>query len=473
MHRHYGVVFMASIEFSLPGDEAPAPQAWSDRSGSVALAGRRFYVAFLICLALISIPIKNLAYVVPPLYLCWELLAGDSSGGRILLLTMLCVAVSSVSLLVDAFSGQAVNVPGLLLAIVTYAPLFLFLGTGWDRQIDAICFHKISTVTAWFVIVQSLIGAIQFALTRNGDAVTGTFGLLDFYLNTISIAQVYFTFTLFGMILFLMLDTKRPLSRIAIFAGLLTCALAQSGHQTIFFVTSLVIISAIQLKRVGTALRGALLAAFLILLMMQLYPQTWTHTVDWYRKVVDNPRSAKRMVLSDSLALMANPKIAFLGVGMGQYSSRAALITSNEYLSRELPSLLAAKSDYFSDSMMPALAEFNEVGEGSAISKPYFSALTVFVELGLPLALACLVGGWVHWRRNFAWLRSDDPSVARIGLVSCVGLLLVVLCCGIENYLEFPQAIFLPFLLYIVAQSRAWQLTDEVDNAVDSRALRT
>jgi len=155
---------------------------------------------------------------------------------------------------------------------------------------------------------------------------------------------------------------------------------------------------------------------------------------------------------------LARPKNALLGVGMGQYSSRAALITSNEYLGRDLPDMVSAKSGYFSDSMMPALRVFGEIGEGSAISKPYFSVLTILVELGPPLTLACLVGMFFHFRRNFAWMQSKNPHLARIGLVSCVGLLFFLLCCGIENYAEFPQAIFLPFLLYLAAQSRASQL---------------
>jgi len=145
-------------------------------------------------------------------------------------------------------------------------------------------FEKLITVTAWFVIVQSAIGVVQFALSRNGDAVAGTFGLLDFYLNTISITQVYFTFTIFGMILFLLLDTKQPISKLAIVAGLLACAIAHSGHQTIFFVASLTMFSVVQFKRIGTAVRAAAMGVFLIFLMVQIYPETWTHTREWYRK---------------------------------------------------------------------------------------------------------------------------------------------------------------------------------------------
>ncbi|NOY28843.1 MAG: hypothetical protein GXP28_01325, partial [Planctomycetes bacterium] len=448
---------MASISLPISVD-APIPQSVAQSKTTDSSEGRRFYYVFLICLALISVPIKNLAYVVPAVFLFLELLAAERSVWRVAFLMAVFTVVSSLSLMADAFLGQAVNVPGLFLALLTYLPLFLFFGMRWDRKLGDRLFEKLMTATAWFVIVQSAIGVVQFALSRNGDAVAGTFGLLDFYLNTISIAQVYFTFTIFGMILFLMIDAKRPIAKIAIVSGLMACAIAHSGHQTIFFVASLAMFSMVQFKRMGTAVRAVAMGFFLVFLMVQIYPETWTHTREWYRKVVNDPRSAKRMVLLDSARFLAHPKNAVLGVGMGQYSSRAALITSNEYLRRQLPDVASAKSAYFSDSMISALHVFGELGEGSAISKPYFSALTILVELGPLLALACLIGILFHFRRNLEWMQSKNPQLARIGWVSCVGLLFFLLCCGIENYAEFPQAIFLPFLLYLAAQSRAAQL---------------
>ncbi len=458
---------MTSIPLTKSAD-APVPQSRTQQSEPISAEGRQFYTVFIVCLALISVPIKNLAYVVPPLFLFMELLAAERSVWRVAFVATIFTTISSVALMADAFLGHAVNVPGMFLALLTYLPLFLFFGMRWNRKLGDQLFEKLTTLTAWFVIAQSAIGAVQFALSRNGDAVSGTFGLLDFYLNTISIAQVYFTFTIFGMILFLMLDTKRPIVKIAIVAGLLACAIAQSGHQTIFFVASLALFSGVQFKRISTAVRGGAMGVFLLFLMVQIYPDTWQHTREWYRKVVDDPRSAKRMVFIDSVHILAQPKNSLLGVGMGQYSSRAALITSNEYLRRELPGFLSAKSVYFSNSMMPALAMFGENGEGSAISKPYFSALTLLVELGPPLAFACLVGMFFHFRRNFFWMQSKNSHLARVGLVSSVGLLFFVLCCGIENYAEFPQAIFIPFLLYLAAQSRGSQLESESHVVVQS-----
>ncbi|WP_148073413.1 hypothetical protein [Bythopirellula goksoeyrii] len=442
--------------------EATAPPfspGWDLGTTAEVVPGQRFYLVFLLCLALTSIPVKNLAYIVPPVFLFLELIVGEKSAWRTLLLMALFATLSGVSMMYDGFRGQAINVPGLLFALLTYLPMFLFLASRPDREIDSSLFTKFINLTAWFVIVQSLVGVIQFVISRNGDAVTGTFGLLDFHLNTISITQVYFTFTLFGMILFLMLDARRLLPQVAIVAGLLTCAIAQSGHQTVFFAASLALCCTIQFRRFGTALGGIALVGCLTFIVVQLYPDTIMHTQEWYRKVVQDPRSAKRMVLTDSAEYLSDPKNALLGVGLGQYTSRAALISSNTYLNRELPGPLSGRSDYFVDSMLPAMHRFDEVGEGSAISKPYFSALSAAMELGPPLTFVCLGVLGVHLLRNLHWMLSSNPKLARAGLVSCIGLLFFLLCCVIENYLEFPQAIFLPFLLYLVVQARATQLS--------------
>ena len=452
---------MSIISVADFGDEFSRPLE-ADTSREQTAEGRRFYRIFLICLIVTSIPVKNLAYVVPPLYLFLEWIAGESSARRTILLMCIATVASGATVLVDAVAGQAVNVPGLLLALLTYLPLFIFFGARCDRRIGEATFKRLTSLTAWFVILQSAIGAVQFALSRNGDAVSGSFGLLDFYLNSISISQVYFTFTLFGMILFLLIDPRRALVKTAIAAGLFACAVAQSGHQTVFFVFALAMVVAIQLNRVKTVLQALVLGLGVMLLVFQFYPETWTLTRQWWQKVAENPRSGKRLVVADSVQFLARPKNAILGLGMGQYTSRASLITSNEYLNRKLPDVITGKSDYYEEAIAPALVEFAESGEGSAISKPYFSALSVLTEFGLIGAAACGIAFLVHLKRNLAWLRSTAPTLARLGMVSAVGLLFFLLCCGIENYIEFPQAIFLPLLLYIAAQSRAWQLGTSV-----------
>jgi hypothetical protein len=116
---------------------------------------------------------------------------------------------------------------------------------------------------------------------------------------------------------------------------------------------------------------------------------------------------------------------------------------------------MTGQSDYFSAVILPADAVFAEIGEGSAISKPYSSLLSLVVELGvLQFAFLCCVV-LVAFAGNVRLMRSSNPRASAIGFLANAGVLFFALCCTIENYAEFPQAIFLPLLLYVTAQSNA------------------
>ena len=191
-----------------------------------------FYYTFLICLCLVSIPIKNFAYIVPLVYLLLQMWAGNQRLTiRTAMLSGVVLTLSAVSLLWDASHGQQVNVPGMLLALLTFLPLLILLCETFDRRIDDALFRRLLTLCGWYVIAQSSVGIVQFVASANPDAVAGTFGLFDFLNERITIAHVYFTFTMYCMILFLSCDLKRPLSLAAIGMGLLTTTMAHSAHQ--------------------------------------------------------------------------------------------------------------------------------------------------------------------------------------------------------------------------------------------------
>ncbi len=289
--------------------------------------------AFVACLIVVSLPIKNAAYVTPAVYLLILWLHGESRiVGRVVVLCSAILMISSIAVLWDHLGGQTVNFPGLWLGLVTYGPLFVVLCETYRRTIDQVTYGKFVRVCAWYILFQSVVGVFQFVATGNSDAVCGTLGLLDGFRQNITIAQVYFTFLIFGMILFLVPVASQRLPRVAIATGVLICVLAQSGHQTIFFVVTLVVCGMSRISHVGTFVRTVAAAAVLSLLMFQIYPETLWMTREWYRKVADTSNSPKRLAYEGAISILEEPKNLLIGTGLGQYSSRAALITSNEYL---------------------------------------------------------------------------------------------------------------------------------------------
>jgi hypothetical protein len=234
--------------------------------------------------------------------------------------------------------------------------------------------------------------------------------------------------------------------------------LAQSGHQTIFFVVALVLCGLSRLSHFGTLARTVMATAVMALLVLHFYPNTVWMADEWYQRVTDTSQSPKWLVFEGAASIVAEPKNLLIGTGLGQYSSRAALITSNEYLSVQLPTLITGKSDYFINHIEPSLVLFNEFGEGSAMAKPYMTVISLPVELGLVLttALLALLCRCVFWCVRVTMGNSDQLGL--IGFSMLAGILFFMFCCFVENYAEFSQAIFVPFILFIVAGSRAQTL---------------
>jgi hypothetical protein len=417
----------------------------TDRHHSTATdVGASFVDALFVSMIVAALPVKNLAYLAPPLFILLQALWGNRTFlWRTVFWGSLIFCVSALSITIDTMAGRVVNPPGMLWgALLALRPDFSITTERWK---------SLRCVVSWFVIIQSLLGVLQFLASGDQDAVCGTFGLFDF-LGGVTIAQVYLTFNLFGMIMFLMADKRTRLDYFAIVIGLMACLLAHSGHQTLFFIAALAIVGMLQMRLRDTLKLGAVMAV-LVTLMFSVSSITSGDMNEWQRKLLREDDSPKRIVTISAVQLMTGPKNLLLGTAIGQYASRAALMSSGGYLSADLPTMLKGESQYFRQFVLPALYEFEDHGEGSAISQPSYSVMNLIVELGLPLALVlCFVLAY-NFYRNWQLARSDDPHARAVGMWANVGLVFFVACSFIENYVEFPQAIFLPALLYFAALS--------------------
>jgi hypothetical protein len=325
------------------------------------------------------------------------------------------------------------------------------LGLRTNMTISEERWQKLKLAVAWFAILQSTIGLMQYLASGDPDTVCGTFGLLDFR-GGITIGQVYLTFNLFAMILFLLTDMAGVLPKVAIVVALLACVLAHSGHQTLFFMAALAFVGMLQLRLRDVVKLGAVL--FVVVGMTVALSSIQRSDIEeWFEKVAVDEGSPKRMVTLSAVEVMSTPKNMLLGAGMGQYGSRAALISSGEYLTTPMPSALVGTSDYYLKFILPAAYEHKDHGEESAMSKPYYSIMNLIVEFGFLLTLLLLLGATIQFFRNRQLSKSPDPHTRAVGVFANVGLVFFVLCCFIENYMEFPQAIFLPTLLYVAARS--------------------
>ncbi len=440
------------------------PIRWNRHRIATDQSAQGLVVCILMSMVLMAVPNKNFGYVVPIAYLAFQFIWGNHSLLlRTVMLMGVAASVSVASLFFDSMSGSQTNPPGVAMAMLTFLTIFVALSERCNRSVDEKTIHRIVALCNWYVIFQSILGVIQFVLCGNPDAVCGTFGLFDFRLEGITIAQVYLTFNLFSMILFIAACPKTILSYVAISVGTLTCIMAQSGHQTLILAAILGFFGLIKFTQPLRAVVALVSIALLFGLVMLFYPATFKNAEGWYEKTVLNPKSPKWIASMGGAEILAEPKNFLIGTGLGQYSSRAALISSNTYTRTKLPGMLTGQSDYYRETIVPATRVFDESGEGSAISKPYFSMLGLAVELGFVGTMAMIaistfwfVDNWKLERRTHGWHK-------HLALAMNIGLLFFLLCCLIENYAEFPQAIFMPFLLFLAAKTFLKQSGKEVE----------
>lgn len=426
--------------------------ATSHRYLSATNVGDSFVDAIFVSMIMTALPIKNAAYLAPPVFILLQALWGNRTFvWRAVFWGSLIFCISALSITIDTMAGRIVNPPGMLWGALTYATLVAILALRPDFTITQARWKSLRKVVSWFVIIQGTLGILQFIASGNQDAVCGTFGLFDF-LGNVTIAQVYLTFNLFAMIMFLMTDKCTRLDWVAIAIGLFASLLAHSGHQTLFLIAALGFVGMLQLRPRDALKLGALLAV-LTGLMFSVSTITAGDIYEWQRKLLQEDDSPKRIVTIAAVDLMKNPKNLLLGTAVGQYASRAALMSSGGYLAADLPAMLTGESQYFRQLVLPALYEYEDHGEESAISQPAYSAMNLIVELGLPMALVlCSVVGY-NFYRNWLLTRTGNAHARSVGMWANIGLVFFVACCFIENYVEFPQAIFLPALLYFAALS--------------------
>src|SRR5215213_2637623 len=124
---------------------------------------KALFRAFVACLIVASLPIKNAAYVTPALYLLILWLHGEFRiVGRVIMICSAVLAISSIAVLWDHLGGHTVNFPGVLLGLLTYAPLLVVLCETFNRTIDQATYDKFAKACAWFILIQSAVGAFQF-----------------------------------------------------------------------------------------------------------------------------------------------------------------------------------------------------------------------------------------------------------------------------------------------------------------------
>lgn len=432
--------------------------------------------AYLIVLLVCFSPLKTVAYTLPLFFIAWGTFVGRMGWRALRRLIVLLVGLCFLSLVHAALYEDFLWV-NFLVGLVTYSAVWtLFLD--FSRVTSQALIRRLFRLTVGFLAFQACFGILQALYSAvavsggsfdisAGDAVKGT-------INPSLIGDGLGSNQMFAILLSLFVIAIYPsrhsfLSRaerawLPVIA--LSWVLASVMHTVIFAIGAIVVGAVLspvvgarrwfgqlvyraRLLVYGVVLVGVVLLAARVFLPQNLgnLPGLLGQTAASFRQA--QPVSPKVIATLNTLTVLprAEDSQPVVGLGLGQYSSRAGLIMSGTYLSGGF--YLAPRSRTVSNDLIYQLQESIRNQNIGSTFFPYYSWLSIYGEFGVIGVLAVLCVAVIAIRRVRRIQRVADMPihVATLGQSVTIAIIYLLFLGLQDNYWEFTQAIFPPLIL--------------------------
>ena len=340
--------------------------------------------------------------------------------------------------------------------------------------VDASLLKRLASISLAVLTVEAAIGVVQavVAYSRSGtfggstgDAVCGTIALVPVPATG---GNVMFAILVSSLFLFVLAASEKKATRprLAAYAiVLLAWLLASAVHTLVFFGMAVVLAGLLGVKRANSAgprsrprgrgRAGCLAATGTVILVAGLaflfIPGNISRLPTVARETLDiREGGASPKAVATYLTLSELPRDVplqpLIGIGPGQYSSRASLIRSGEYLRRgqmELfPEYLGSYADRYILLLYRPMIQAGRARGSSYV--PFYSWLSLYGEMGFVGVVLVL---WLIYRAGTSFREGRTAMFARMPLLMLVLLLYVCLLGFHKNYWEWSQAVFPAFLI--------------------------
>jgi hypothetical protein len=252
--------------------------------------------------------------------------------------------------------------------------------------------------------------------------------------------------------------------------GFIAVLLASVWHIFFSFTAALVVIALFFTHSFVQLSARRLIVVFFVFLVIivgsLLQPRNFELIAFYYDKITSF-ESLKAQITKESVTQLPKEysRVYVTGLGPGQYCSRGALIGTGRYFGefsnpRKLPLLKPESSVPFRQYVYPKWEEFATnpaIYGNSTMSRPFYSVLSLLIELGYLLFTILFIGTFILVRRirliyNVAAKEKDQLS--SLYSLACGTLVaFYIFISFFENYLEVAHAIFLGLLLFRYASS--------------------
>lgn len=434
---------------------------------------RAYYAAFVACAVVCFSPFKLIAHALPLVFVAYVITAAGTVRMRN---RLVLVGIAAVALgLFYEVVAEDFLVTNYLLALVTYSAVLPLLVIDSRSLASPVLYAKLVRFTIGMVGVQGVVGIVQ---AIHGAMVTGSFGGAngDYVTGTIHpflSAELAFSNPMFAVNMSIMMiaclaTPDQVRSRIRAFAlGGVALVLASVVHVLVFLVAAFGF-ALVTTRRRTVAPRRKLgsLGIVAILIAGLAYGALRDNLAGITRvgaqmvdlEAVDIPRAILLGRVFTELPDDA-PLQPYLGLGPGQFSSRASLIASGLYLGgpdspRPVPLLSTQATRLASTYCFSLLVAYKEsdLTIGSS-EQPFFSWLSIYTELG-GIGLVAIFGLLYATIRRVQARLSTDPSLYGPGVAFVTGAGFLTLIGLQDNYWESPQALLIGVLLLKVLYAR-------------------
>jgi len=429
-----------------------------------------YWIAFLVALVLCWSPSKLLAYFAPWIGILVMLLFTRSK--QILIRLLLIFTIWMIILPIYAIITPGFVWHSALLSLFTYGTFIFVLTIPTKPLADKSLFDKILVTARWVLLFESIWGIVQGVVgfmrsgtfdRGNGDVVTGTIRLS--FDNANDFSNPMFATNIVLLITFLVPSSlQENKSKLLLILGCIALVLASVVHAIVYPVISLLVTILIfsptfMYKYSRGAMVIILILSFILVSFFTLAPHNFSRLIPYVQRVFIDRDNSRSQVVENIITegIYRYPWLAFIGIGPGQFSSRAGLIGTGLYFGgpitpTPIPFLPQGMSEPFERYVIDLWIEaVTNPANASSTFQPFFSWLSIFVEGGMLLTgfvFLTIIG--LFWR---VWRNSRPVSFRLHGMMLCTSILFILMIGLQENYWEVPQAIFVGAMLIKVSYS--------------------
>jgi hypothetical protein len=427
---------------------------------------KAYLVAFIISLFLVWSPSNALAYLAPIIALV--VFIAMTKSGTVIQNVIAWFLVWGIIICSYILFTPDFVVHSALLSVLTYSSFIVVMAIPRRFVASLDLMDRMLKWARWIVVIEALVGITQgiYGFNRtgsfdisNGDFVEGT--IHPALASELSLSNPMFAINMALLLIALLPDLiLRRKGFFTVLVGSIALIMASVLHVLIMLASagflSILFFWPISLRRSMTYLVGTGLTAAVILAFFAL--RTNFSTADGFARLLLSGESYRSIAIQRAVIEMPRdyPLLPLVGLGPGQFSSRAGLIGTGLYFGgpkfpRPLPFVPQGMSQAFEDNTLDLWLRLVETRTKGSTHLPFLSWLSVYVEWGVLVLLAVFCIVLIMLIRLRSVVRSYPQRVLAAAFGTGVIFLLFI---GMqENYWEVPQAILIGLLILKVQYS--------------------